>query len=458
MIKRLKALRPQQDESGVALIAVMLVMLILIMTTILITLTVMTTQGQTKTFNIHQQARATAESGINSFISSVNTSKGYTMLETYKTQSSLGAAQKQTPSNALCKTVEATVNTQIGYYPKWCTWTVKVASGTGTSGYYVYSKGFTVPTQSSTLISNPDDEVVIRVFVEPIVVDSVTTLDDGKVVYYMPSTAPFQLGISGTNLVEVRAGAQVYSNQFSRNSAPSGTDTDFVALASDDLIALPSSFPVGTLTAPANKSVTQICTPSGDSSCTEPVHRLSPVSTNTNSIAAAVNAKCPGNANTYDDWKASENGSSITSGCYNNITFDADMYIPAIYNENNPLEVFVKGKVTFESSYDVGLNRDPAAFQIRSVGAVLWINAPGASAALTSVKSTNAYIASSFSCNSVANTTRRVSINGALACASVVIGANTTVYMDTKSQQYGVDIINSAPANSVWFATGIEQL
>lgn len=459
MRTRLVSLRRPNNEDGVALIAVILVMMLLLMTTILITLTVMTTQSQTKEFNIHQQARSTADSGLSSFLSAVNTSTGSTMLETYKTSSTTGAAQKTTPSNALCKTLETTVSTQVGYYPRWCAWTVKVSSGTGTTGYYIYSKGFTVPTQSSSLRSNAADEVVIRVFVEPLVVDSTTALDDGKVVYRMPADAPFQLGLTGQESITVQNGAAIYANQFSRNSAPSGTNTAFVALASDELISLPSNFVTGTLTAPANKTVADICTPVGDSACTSPVQRLSPVSADMNAITDYVNAACPNAANTYPSWTASANGTAtIPAGCYNNVVLDRDMIISAAYTADMPLEINVKGTVSIRSNADIGLNRDPAAFQIRSIGSVAWSNGSGATVNLDLNKHTNAYVASSAACTTNANTTRKLYVNGALACGTVNIGPNTIVYMDTKSQQYGIEVINQAPVNSIWFATGIEQL
>lgn len=270
--------------------------------------------------------------------------------------------------------------------------------------------------------------------------------DSGKVYYSPIAMGAFSYGLLGTNGVTLNDGASVRSYNSALVSNPvEANDTRIGTVSSNKNITIN-----GTNVNAINRAVLL-----DGSSTNIPYDRCSTAANcagkiesyaygiNVVSISNMVIQKCPLNASSYPDWRASLNGGVLnpeTQGsCFNNVIFDIDTDVANGYASGKPVEMYIAGNVTVNAGVEVNQNelrRGPLSLRIFS--------AAGTFAKFNSGTSTDPTIFSgmiaghNYTCSDTGaapEAGKKLIFKGALACSTVSLGAGTEAWWDQQTVQ-----------------------
>lgn len=180
-------------------------------------------------------------------------------------------------------------------------------------------------------------------------------------------------------------------------------------------------------------------------------------------------AKCPaGDSN--PDWIASQHdgliGYDANPKCYNNIIFDVDTKLSAVFSTGNPATMYARGNVTIKPGVEVSRQnsnvRGPYALQIIGSGATKFNIENGAQTNPT--KFTGVVVGANMECNigtgagtdGATATSYGTMLYGSVACHTVKIGNNATIWWDNQLDKVTKE--GSPTAKKVWSAVSYEEL
>lgn len=286
--------------------------------------------------------------------------------------------------------------------------------------------------------------VRIRLQALPVIVANYA--DSGKVYYSPIAMGAFSYGLLGTNGVTLNDGASVRSYNSALVSNPvEANDTRIGTLASNQNIAVNGT---------NVNAVSRIILLDGNSvnipydRCTTAANCAGKIESyaygiNVVSISNMVVQKCPLNASSYPDWRASLNGGIINpevqGNCFNNVIFDINTDVANGYASGNPVEMYIAGNITVNAGVEVNQNalrRGPLSLRLYS--------AAGSFAKLNSGTATDPTIFSgmiaghNFACSDTGaapEAGKKLIFKGALACNTVSFGAGTEAWWDQQTVQ-----------------------
>lgn len=286
--------------------------------------------------------------------------------------------------------------------------------------------------------------VRVRLQALPVIVANYS--DSGKIYYSPIAMGAFSYGLLGMNGLTLNDGATVRSYNSALVSNPvAANDTRIGTVSSNKNIAI-NGTDVNAVSRAVllDGSSTNIpydrCTTAAN--CAGKIESFA-YGINVASISNMVIQKCPLNASSYPDWKASLNGGILnpeTQGnCFNNVIFDVNTDVANGYASGNPVEMYIAGNVTVNAGVDVNQNalrKGPLSLRIYSAaGSFVKLNS-GTAADPTVFSGMIA--GHNFACTdtgAAVEAGKKLIFKGSLACDTVTLGAGTEAWWDQQTVQ-----------------------
>lgn len=445
--------KKRQDESGAGIIIAVLVMVIMVAILTLMTYTSVRSLEKGSSIQNLNASQNAADTAIANMFATVNGVQNRNNVEIEKHIGKAKARYGTFQAN------EIDPNIGDGSYT-WKWWAEKPAEfATGTT-YDITAVGY--------LNEETEPEArTLKVQISSTTTEGVSYDPDNSVAYIATIGGSFAFGGLGTSRVET--GENVKMNTYnSNNLQPITPLLDQGNLASNGSMLLGN----GTkgklifLGLRANKVIDEtVCS---GTACGTNANNSYDYKTSLSYSRAQALAKCPASV-TAPDWIASKNNGVIAydSGvkCYNNIIFDVDTNLSAVFSTGNPAVMYARGNVTVKPGVEVSRQnsnvRGPYALQIVGSGATKFNMEHGQLTNAT--KFTGVVVGANMECNIGTGTgTDSTATNygtnfyGSVACNTLKVGKNTTMWWDNQLDKVTKE--GSLSSKKIWSATSYEEL
>lgn len=459
-MKLLQQLRKPIDERerGAAMMLAIVFAMVMIGLVLYMTVLAMKSldKGQSaQSLNASMNAADSAISNMQAFASS----KGSVSVDIFK--------QHLGPENAVYGTYQANENNESGDGAYAWRWYAEANSSKGPGmSYYVYATGYQ---------KNPNDADArtLMVTMDSTVTEGVEYDSSGKIVYVSTNAGAFAFNALGTSSFQMGKNSGSYTYDSEKNigypvsSLGNGTIATNTKLAAEQGATGGVSFmrsdvdpgsDVGTVL------LSELCTGAG---CNNLTATLYSYSVSLSKSLKDFDAACPVSGGPYPDWKASENGGVLPTGngsqCYNNVTFDTDTSLSAMWSTGNPLRMYVGGNVTVNPGVEVAKQKYSShgayAFQLVSGGNGKFLMENGTNSN-DPTKFTGTVVGAQTSCDiggpSTNTTANMAVVYGSVACKDVTMRAGTAIWRDLQLDKVQKD--GSAQARKVWVSTSYAEV
>lgn len=332
----------------------------------------------------------------------------------------------------------------------------RVDSSTGTS-YDIYATGYKTSPEEA-------DARTIKVNISSTTTEGVSYTTDGKVTYNATLGGSFAFAALGMQSVELGINGKVYTYNSAQNIGyPTlTTNRGQVATNGNVIMGTNSAANMGFLGRSAQDTAAgTLCTgtPCATMHADTYQYSMSLVQSRKEALAA-----CPSTG--YPDWIASQNAGKISfSGatkCYSNIVFDVDTTIPGGWTTGNPVTMYAKGNITVKPGVEVARQvqgtQGPYALHILASGSTNFTMERGTTANPT--KFTGSVVGQGLYCDiggsSALTTLHGTAFYGSMACNSIKIQRDSTVWWDTQLSKVLKE--GSATAKRIWATTSYEEI
>lgn len=441
----------RRDESGAGIIIAVLVMVIMVALLTLMTFTSVRSLEKGASIQNLNASQNAADTAIANMFATVNSAQNTKNKELEK---HLGKA------NARYGTFQANeIDPNIGdgsYTWKW--WAEKPEGFSSGTTYNITAIGY--------LNEETEPEArTIRVEISSTTTEGVSYNTDNTVSYISTLGGSFAFGALGTSRVET--GENVVMNTYnSNNLQPISTLSDKGKIATNGSMLLGNGTK-GDLVFLGQALENINSTLCDGSACNNNRAISYEYSTALSYSRMQALEKCPA-SQSNPDWIASENNGVIsydsTPKCYNNIIFDVDTSLSAVFSTGNPATMYARGNVTIKPGVEVARQnsnvRGPYALQIIGSGATKFNLENGATTNPT--KFTGVVVGANMECNigtgsgTVSTATQHgTNLYGSVACHTVKIGKSATLWWDNQLDKVTKE--GSRDAKKIWTATNYEE-
>lgn len=401
----------KDQESGAAMILAIILLLLMISITTYVATSSLNQSNVNRSTNVRSALLSAANDGLDWGLSYINSTPAGATIQ------NIDNYTKASPFTSPRRTVENVENVTYKV------WSEKIVTNNNLLSYYIYAKAY------STSLGENKDPVTLRMVVEALSYDSASWNGD-LLAFVVSSRSAYASGILSTDSMTVASGGKVYAyNSESQGNTPSGTASSTVRTNGSVTVGNTSSgisrILASAVGAGAGCLPASVCNTVGAPTVG---YSDTVLTIDTSTERAAV---CP---SVTSNWVSSAQSNTLTANtagnvlCVSSLTFDTNTIVSGAYSADNPLKVYVAGNVTVNPGVTVNWGKSPQALQIAALTGDLLIK-KGTSG---SQAKASFYYAGKQACT-IGDGTGTINpvFFGALACTTINVTANSTVYLDT---------------------------